>query len=79
MVFVSALIPPSQVGRRLWLYYGGQEGVNSTLSVCGGGAVARAEEADVAATNGVVHVVDAVLGLPAQNVYQKLQADPMMA
>ncbi len=65
----------SEVPRRLWLYYSNA----SSLVVDGLGTAAAVEEADVGVTNGVVHVIDRVLGMPAQTVYEKLEKDPMMS
>ena len=75
--------PPASSGDRvrrlLWLYFSGREGFNSTLMVDGEGTSARVVEADIGATDGVIHVVDAVLGVPAQNLRQKLAGDPMLS
>ena len=56
---------------------GGED--NKTLMVDGLGVAAEVLEADVAATNGVIHVIDKVFGLPAQTIYDKLATDPMLS
>ncbi|XP_055351964.1 fasciclin-1-like [Paramacrobiotus metropolitanus] len=45
------------------------------LYVEGDGVRARIVEPDIAATNAVIHMIDAVLGLPFLNVLEKLRAD----
>ncbi|XP_013782766.1 fasciclin-1-like [Limulus polyphemus] len=49
---------------------------NKTLTLEAGGVNATAVEADIGATNGIVHVIDRVLGLPYQTVMEKLSSDP---
>ncbi|XP_076347927.1 fasciclin-1-like [Tachypleus tridentatus] len=49
---------------------------NKTLTVEAGGVNATAVEADIGATNGIVHVIDRMLGLPYQTVMEKLSTDP---
>ena len=45
------------------------------LTVEGGGVNSTAVQADIGATNGVIHVVDKVLGVPFQTVFKKLRDD----
>jgi uncharacterized surface protein with fasciclin (FAS1) repeats len=52
---------------------------NTTLMVDGLGVAAEAIDADIGVTNGVIHIIDKFLGVPAQTVLQKLQTDPMMS
>ncbi|CAG9823260.1 unnamed protein product [Phaedon cochleariae] len=54
-------------------------GPNRTMTVEGGGVNATVIQADLAATNGVVHVIDRVLGVPYSTVLDKLRTDPMLA
>ncbi len=70
--------PSSPAPRRLWLYFGSGPDDNDTLVVDGLGTAAQVEEPDVGATNGVLHVIDRVLGFPAQTVGEKVAMDPMM-
>lgn len=53
-------------------------GNNKTLSVEGGGVNATVIQPDLAATNGVVHIIDRVLGVPYTTVLDKLRTDPML-
>lgn len=45
------------------------------LTVEGGGVNSTAVQADIGATNGVIHVVDKVLGIPFQTVFRKMADD----
>ncbi|XP_022251201.1 fasciclin-1-like [Limulus polyphemus] len=49
---------------------------NRTLTVEGGGVNATAVQADIGATNGIVHIIDRVLGMPYQTLNEKLATDP---
>lgn len=85
--------PPFPEGRgdTLWLYHpAGSSGdpasaasssgaVVSSLMVDGLGVTAEVVEQDIGVTNGVIHVVDKVLGVPSGSVADKLAADPMMS
>lgn len=51
---------------------------NQTLTVEGGGVNATVVQPNIAATNGIVHIIDRVLGVPYTTVYQKLATDPML-
>ncbi|KAG5879902.1 hypothetical protein JTB14_024050 [Gonioctena quinquepunctata] len=53
-------------------------GPNRTMSVEGGGVNATVIQADLAATNGIIHVIDRVLGVPYSTVLDKLRTDPML-
>lgn len=53
-------------------------GSNITLTVEGGGVNATVVEPNIAATNGFVHIIDRVLGVPYTSVKEKLQSDPML-
>ncbi|XP_021919036.1 fasciclin-1 isoform X2 [Zootermopsis nevadensis] len=55
-----------------------KHGHNVTLTVEGGGVNATVIEPNIAATNGFVHIIDRVLGLPYTSVKEKLQSDPML-
>jgi len=52
-------------GRRVFFVEGG--GVNATIT-----------QPDIGATNGVIHMIDRVLGYANQNIYDKLKTDPML-
>ncbi|XP_076342714.1 fasciclin-1-like isoform X2 [Tachypleus tridentatus] len=49
---------------------------NKSLTVEAGGVNASVVEADIGATNGIIHVIDRVLGLPYQTIMEKLSSDP---
>ncbi|GBO13409.1 hypothetical protein AVEN_141832-1, partial [Araneus ventricosus] len=49
---------------------------NKTLTVDGVGVKAAAIQADIGAVDGMVHVIDRLLGMPYQTVYLKLASDP---
>lgn len=51
---------------------------NLTLTVEGGGVNATVIQPDIAALNGVVHIIDRVLGVPFTTVRDKLATDPML-
>lgn len=51
---------------------------NITLTVEGGGVNATVIQPNIAATNGFVHIIDRVLGVPYTNVKEKLESDPML-
>lgn len=46
------------------------------LTMEAGGVTANAVQADIGATNGIIHVLDRVLGMPFQTVREKLRTDP---
>lgn len=48
------------------------------LYVEGGGVNATITQPDIGATNGVIHMIDRILSYADQNVYSKLQTDPML-
>ncbi|CAG2163234.1 unnamed protein product [Oppiella nova] len=52
---------------------------NTRLTVEGGGVNATAVQADIGATNGIIHIIDRVLGMPFQNIYDKLKTDPSLS
>lgn len=51
---------------------------NVTVTVEGGGVNATLEIPDIAVTNGFVHIIDHVLGIPYATVQEKLATDPML-
>lgn len=44
----------------------------------GGGVNATVTQPNIAATNGFVHIIDRVLGVPYTTVFEKLKTDPML-
>jgi len=59
---------------KLWFYY---KTNNETLTIDGMGVTADVVEPDIGATNGVIHVINRVLGVPAHTIEEKLSMDPM--
>ncbi|XP_023170178.2 fasciclin-1 isoform X1 [Drosophila hydei] len=67
------------VNNRTFLYFNiNGEGADAKITVEGGGVNATVLQADVAQTNGYVHIIDHVLGVPHTTVLGKLETDPMM-
>ncbi|XP_065580845.1 fasciclin-1-like isoform X1 [Artemia franciscana] len=52
---------------------------NRTLTVEGGGVNATIVQGDIAALNGLVHIVDKILGIPSASMLDKILSDPMMS
>lgn len=48
----------------------------AALTVEGGGVNATAVMGDIGATNGILHIIDGVLGIPYLTVFRKLADDP---
>ncbi|XP_033213263.1 fasciclin-1 isoform X3 [Belonocnema kinseyi] len=51
---------------------------NETVTVEGGGVNATIITANIAATNGRIHIIDRVLGIPYTTVLDKLKSDPQL-
>lgn len=51
---------------------------NQTITVEGGGVNATIILSDIAATNGYIHIIDRVLGIPYMTVQEKIETDPML-
>ncbi|XP_011262800.1 fasciclin-1 isoform X4 [Camponotus floridanus] len=62
------------------LYFNVVEGPrgNQTVTVEGGGVNATIITANIAATNGIIHIIDRLLGVPYTTVLDKLKTDPML-
>ncbi|KAM7361184.1 fasciclin 1 Fas1 domain-containing isoform 5-T11 [Cochliomyia hominivorax] len=68
------------VNNRTFLYFNvNGEGSDEIITVEGGGVNATILESDVASTNGYVHIIDKVLGVPYTTVLGKLESDPMLS
>nr|XP_022909575.1 fasciclin-1-like [Onthophagus taurus] len=52
-----------------------QNNHNRTFMVEGGGVMANIVQPDIAASNGVIHVIDRVLGFPYTTIFDKLKYD----
>ncbi|XP_043251597.1 fasciclin-1 isoform X3 [Colletes gigas] len=70
----------STMADRKKLYFNVVQGPsgNQTVTVEGGGVNATVITANIAATNGIIHIIDRVLGVPYTTVYEKLKTDPML-
>lgn len=67
------------INNHTFLYFNiNGEGADAVVTVEGGGVNATVLQADVAQTNGYVHIIDRVLGVPYTTVLGKLETDPMM-
>lgn len=62
------------------MYFNVAEGSNGSqmVTVEGGGVNATVITANIAATNGIIHIIDRVLGIPYTTVLDKLRTDPML-
>ena len=71
---------PEDRNDRLWFYISdaGGEFMKQHLVVDGLGVTATVREPDIGATNGIIHVIDKVLGIPSSTIKQKLSEDPML-
>ncbi|XP_063216884.1 fasciclin-1 isoform X2 [Bacillus rossius redtenbacheri] len=77
---VNQLFQVPTAAARRHLYFNVLRGDNNvTLTVEGGGVNATVVQPDIAATNGIVHIIDRVLGVPYATVKEKLATDPMLS
>jgi len=74
-MFGTNLPYPADSPDHLWFYYVNN---NRTFMLDGQGVTAEVVEPDIGATNGVIHVIDRVLGVPQHTIAEKLAMDPMM-
>ena len=68
---------PEGTEDKVWMYYTGDE--DNTLMVDGLGVAAEVVDRDVGASNGVIHVINRVLGLASDTIFNKLATDPMLS
>ncbi|XP_066141261.1 fasciclin-1 isoform X2 [Euwallacea fornicatus] len=54
-------------------------GNNRTMTVEGGGVNATVIQPDLAAKNGIIHIINRVLGIPYSTVLEKVSTDPMLS
>ncbi|XP_050311264.1 fasciclin-1 isoform X2 [Anthonomus grandis grandis] len=71
-------VPTMAKGRNLYFNVLSNR-TNTTMIVEGGGVTATVIQPDLAAKNGIIHVINRVLGIPYANVLEKLQTDPMLS
>ena len=67
--------PASLAANRIWFHFSDRDQV---MTVEGRGINASVVEKDIGTINGVIHVVDKVLGVPYQTVGDRIQSDPNM-
>ncbi|XP_052836689.1 fasciclin-1 isoform X4 [Drosophila gunungcola] len=78
--FFTQIAQVPTVNNNTFLYFNVRgEGSETVITVEGGGVNATVIQADVAQTNGFVHIIDHVLGVPYTTVLGKLESDPMMS
>lgn len=77
--FLQLYIAPTAAGTQ-FLYFNVAYGPNNlrNLTVEGSGVNATVVQPDIAATNGVIHIINRVLGVPYLNMKEKLLSDPML-
>lgn len=75
-MFGAKLTFPPGSNDHLWFYYTNN---NETFMLDGQGVTAEVVEPDIGATNGVIHVIDHLLGFPQHTIAEKLSHDPMMS
>ena len=64
--------------RQLYLSVWGVPGKNQTMTVEGGGTNASVVIDDIVAKDGVVHIIDKLLGVPYRSIGEKLAVDAML-
>ncbi|KAG6450909.1 hypothetical protein O3G_MSEX006821 [Manduca sexta] len=69
---------PTALARKYLYFNVLTHGQNQTLTVEGGGVNATVTLPNIAATNGFVHIIDRVLGVPYTTVFEKIKTDPML-
>ena len=67
--------PASLAQNRVWLHYSPRD---QQMTVSGRGVNATVVEKDIGTINGVIHVVDRVLGVPHQTCGELINSDPNM-
>lgn len=80
MFFTSQIVQVPTNADKKFLYFNvvNRGDNNKTITVEGGGVNATVLQSDIAATNGFVHIIDHVLGIPYTTVFEKLNTDPML-
>lgn len=63
--------------RSLYLSVSGEDQLERTLTVEGGGTSATVIVPDIGRSNGVIHIIDRFLGIPYQSVTERLDTDPL--
>ena len=77
-LFPQIIQVPTNVDKKFLYFNVLNQGDEKTITVEGSGVNATIIQSDIAATNGFVHIIDHVLGVPYTSVLEKLQSDPML-
>lgn len=80
LTFTASIFQVQTAAEWKSLYFNVITGYNGsqTVTVEGGGVNATVITANIAATNGIIHIIDRVLGVPYTTVLDKLRTDPML-
>jgi len=73
-MFNVPAVYPEGSDDRVWFWNN-----DGKLHVDGGGVEADVVEANIGASNGVIHSINRVLGIPQDTIEKKLASDPMMS
>ena len=68
-------MPASLAANRVWFHYSARE---QLMTVEGRGVNASVVEKDIGTVNGVIHVIDRILGVPYQTCWQHIASDPAL-
>ncbi|XP_017796354.1 PREDICTED: fasciclin-1-like, partial [Habropoda laboriosa] len=71
-------VPTAADRKKLYFNVVQEASGNQVVTVEGGGVNATVITANIAATNGLIHIIDRVLGVPYTTVLEKLKTDPML-
>ncbi|XP_076044280.1 fasciclin 1 Fas1 domain-containing isoform X2 [Oratosquilla oratoria] len=66
-------------GRKLYFAVNETNSLMPVVSLEGAGVNATITTPNIAAKNGIIHIIDHILGIPSQTVYEKLASDPMLS
>ena len=70
-------IPASLADNRVW-FHNSRYALSSDMTVWGRGVNASVVESDIGTVNGVIHIIDRVLGVPYMTIGQYMESDPDM-
>lgn len=71
-------VPTAAEKKKLYFNVAQDSNGKPIITVEGGGVNATIITANIAATNGLIHIIDRVLGVPYTTVLEKLKTDPML-
>ena len=67
--------PASLAANRVWFHFNPRD---QRMTVSARGINATVIEKDIGTINGVVHVIDRVLGVPYQTIFERMSTDPQL-